>query len=166
MQAEVVHAISVYQEQHQERLRTNKGYGEIKLSAIANQPDSILIQLINAGVFGSEIHTLEDLNDIIEEQQRLNDLDKDRERLARYLASKTDALTEIFNSELPNAPVDVRRYTFFKLTIEWETEKSEDGSWFASLRLFTPFHEKGLGQRLLWKVPLGKSRLDSNSSSD
>lgn len=143
MRDEIVRAISAYQEQHQERLRTNKGSGEIKLSALANQPDSVLIELINDGNFGLDVQNLEDLKGIIEEQQFLKEVDKACQQITDLVSSKADEILELFRPALDNIREDLRPYFFLQLSIQWDMKKAEDGeevgSWSITPRVLTPF---------------------------
>ena len=143
MQDEIVRGISAYQEQHQERLRTNKGCGEFKLPALANQPDSILIQLINNGFFGPEIHSLEDLKGIIEEQQFLKEADKACQQMTDLVSSKADEILELLKPALDEIREDLRPYFFLQFSLQWKVEKAEDseeiGSWSITPRVLTPF---------------------------
>ena len=69
MRAEIVREISDYQKSHRKKLLINTGSEQIKLKALANQPDHVLIRLINDGAFGSDIKTLEKLKSKFEEEQ-------------------------------------------------------------------------------------------------
>ena len=143
MRDEIVRVISAYQEQHQERLRTNKGYREIKLSALANQPDSVLIEFINDGAFGLAVQNLEDLKDMIEEEKYVNEVKKACEQLTDLALSKADEILELLKPMLDKIPEDLRSYFFLQFSLQWKVEKVEDGeevgSWSCTPRVLTLF---------------------------
>ena len=139
MRDRIVSAISAYQQEQ------NQGQVRINLMALADQPDSVLISLIE---YMSDVQNLEDLKGMIAEEKSLNEVEKAYEQIADLVSSKlylskVDDILELLKPVLDEIPEDLRSYFFLQFSFQWEVEKAEDGeevgSWSCTPRLLTPF---------------------------
>lgn len=139
MRDRIVSAISAYQQEQ------NQGQVRINLMALADQPDSVLISLIE---YMSDVQNLEDLKGMIAEEKSLNEVEKAHEQMAdlvssKLFLSKVDDILELLKPVLDEIPEDLRSYFFLQFSFQWEVEKAEDGeevgSWSCTPRVLTPF---------------------------
>lgn len=128
MRVEIVRKISDYQKSHRKKLLINEGREQIKLRTLANQPDHVLIQLINDSAFGSDIKTFEDLKSKFEEEQALNEAKKARKQIEDLLATDKlkDAINKIeqdFMTVLYKTSELGRQYAMLQFSFQYKVEK-------------------------------------------